>query len=344
MSEPETLTVDVPQSPSKIVSTVKTHGPGDATVISKTYVRLPLTTCRDTDGRKDSKRDLSFKEFDKTIIQQDHKPKLPAISSKAECFTPMPYMFRIPALQTAGAAPISLKTTKCPPFYIQLDHAIAVVWSLFSHEEYRKPLGINQLQWAYAFLDTIRDFKGKHSPDVEYCLDVISDELIAQYAELADDVQFIKESKDKKKVTSTPAKNASKGSNLQEESGTSWKTASTGSVKNEKSDVMVKRDVPFSINYMDMITRTPSNIQLDNSKSCKSCGAVGTEANASKSNMLNFLSEWRKDQVKKIHMELDRLHSIETYIGNANSGVEPYMDEKDKEMHVLLGEKMKRMQ
>lgn len=64
---------------------------------------------------------------------------LPTINRKPEKYIPIPYTFRFP-----NNVSITKKNTViagCPPFYVQLDHALAVVWTLFSKDATDKPLG-----------------------------------------------------------------------------------------------------------------------------------------------------------------------------------------------------------
>lgn len=65
--------------------------------------------------------------------------KLPTIPTKPSEYVPMPYTFRI------ESAPAPVKITKLmarsPPFYMLLDHTIAVIWLLYSKKEYNCSLG-----------------------------------------------------------------------------------------------------------------------------------------------------------------------------------------------------------
>lgn len=51
----------------------------------------------------------------------------------------MPYTFRVPL--SSFYSPIKNGIVKCPPFYLQLDHAIAVIWSLFTKCDVSKEIG-----------------------------------------------------------------------------------------------------------------------------------------------------------------------------------------------------------
>lgn len=70
---------------------------------------------------------------------------------RPEKYSPKPYTFRIPGPMPKNTVG-DLCAVKSPPFIYQLDHTLAVVWILFSKDEYERPLGIVQLQWALNFL------------------------------------------------------------------------------------------------------------------------------------------------------------------------------------------------
>lgn len=78
------------------------------------------------------------------------------IDSDPKFNKPIPYIFRVPAPSKCCEA----RHAKCPPFYLQLDHTIAVLWYVFEYKIFKKPikrdLGIGQLQWALYFIRGIK--------------------------------------------------------------------------------------------------------------------------------------------------------------------------------------------
>lgn len=55
-------------------------------------------------------------------------------------YKPTPYTFRVPKSSNI-ANELTVGYARPPPFYVQLDHTLAVIWSLFSPETMEKPLG-----------------------------------------------------------------------------------------------------------------------------------------------------------------------------------------------------------
>lgn len=52
-------------------------------------------------------------------------------------------------------------------------------------------LGIAQLQWALAFLRTIRNRQGDFPADVETCINAIEELLLDKYAELSTEIPAV---------------------------------------------------------------------------------------------------------------------------------------------------------
>lgn len=69
--------------------------------------------------------------------------QLPVIPSRPEKYNPTPYTFRMPV--DSQTDKIKESYAKCPPFYLQLDHTLAVVWCVFSKQKINKPLGMRSL-------------------------------------------------------------------------------------------------------------------------------------------------------------------------------------------------------
>ncbi|GJQ75661.1 hypothetical protein Trydic_g17736 [Trypoxylus dichotomus] len=367
----------------------------------KSLDREPVTSTP-----KSSKHKKSVEGIDILAIEGS-KQLLQAESGE---YTPMPYIFRTP--NPNSSREVKKVPTKCPPYALQLDHTLAVVWILYSKKEVKRPMGIVQLQWAHNFLRGIYNRRGEHPKDVALCLQQIEDQLIEQYAGMVDDVQYIKQSgeeptltKDKvegkgKSKTADKSKNKGKGKKstfktkdshsesevadveheeieieggVGEEGGTGGPEDENGGdvettaedEKNEncedhvctnkvctepeeKEDIILQQ-VPFSINYAEMMSRSPpvfeelypccksSKTSSVGSTARRSTSGIGTSV--SHDNMLDFLKAWRREQVEKIQAELKRLKSIENFIGSAEAdNFSPYLDEK--QLDALVAQKV----
>lgn len=129
------------------------------------------------------------------------------------------------------------------------------------------------MQWALAFLRNVRNTKGEYSKDVKLCIQAIEDQLLELYAEMVDEVKKIPK---KKKSCSTCCK----------------KSSSTGSVDDVDITLKqnyIKKNVPFSINYVDLLKRNAAlrpKITKQSLISSKSCGST-VSTNAPKCPYLN---------------------------------------------------------
>lgn len=149
---------------------------------------------------------------------------LPTISKEPGSYIPMPYIFRLSSLKSEIN---DLKfIIKMVPFHLLLDHTIAVIWLTLSEKDYTAPLGIVQLQWANEFLKTIFNEKGEHPKDIQFCIDTIERLLLEEYSDLNKELDKLENAK----------------KNLQ---------------NNGITNVAIVKNVPFSLNYCDMIEKVP---------------------------------------------------------------------------------------
>ncbi|KAK5644909.1 hypothetical protein RI129_006209 [Pyrocoelia pectoralis] len=218
-------------------------------------------------------------------------------SRTPEPYIPIPYTFRLP--NDSPIYPGGKGTARCPPFYIQLDHALAVVWSLFSEEPTGKPLGVAQIQWALTFLKGVKNSKGDHPPDILVCIEVMEDALIKQYADMADAVNSLK---------------------LNE-------TVSASALVHDSGSKTSQEQTLFSINYTEMAkyklspserTLVPTIDGCEISEGVKFATSTPKKECRTNHEMVEFLKNFRKEQISKIEEELKRLKCIESYINNVD--------------------------
>ncbi|XP_031358973.1 uncharacterized protein LOC116182579 isoform X1 [Photinus pyralis] len=224
-------------------------------------------------------------------------------------YTPIPYTFRLPNDSTVY--PGGKGIAKCPPFYVQLDHTLAVVWSLFSEKPTEKPLGVAQIQWALSFLKGIKNTKGDPPPDIFVCIEVMEEALIKQYADMADAMKSLKPNE----------------------------TVSASAVSQTTPSKILQEQKSFSINYTEMVKYkgTPSERTLvptpdSNELSAMEKIVTSTPNKGSRTNneVAQFLRSFRKEQISKVEEEVKRLKCIETYISNIDKcDIKPCLDSAD---------------
>ncbi|KAF5278482.1 hypothetical protein FQA39_LY05971 [Lamprigera yunnana] len=223
-------------------------------------------------------------------------------------YVPIPYTFRLP--DDTRNFPTGKGTAKCPPFYVQLDHTLAVIWSLFSEEQVAKPLGVAQIQWALSFLKRLKNRKGEHPADILTCIEAMEEALIKQYADMAETV-----------ISVMPSK-----------------TASEPIVETKSQDSTTF--TPFSVNYAEMSKYkiSPSERTLctnnetppDMNEKLKNLTSKPSQDIRSREEMVGFLKDFRKEQIAKVCNELKRLQSIEEYISSIDRCTfNPTMDNQD---------------
>ncbi|XP_050306430.1 uncharacterized protein LOC126743397 [Anthonomus grandis grandis] len=241
---------------------------------------------------------------------------LPTIPEKPGKYKPMPYTFRLPP----APKPTHIKNVvaKSPPFHLLLDHTIAVIWMLFSPEEFDSPLGIVQLQWALAFLKTIYLRTGERPKDVDICIDNLEELLIEEYAKMNEELEKMKKIND----TSHYADGAF------------------------GSTTVVTQKFPFSFNYMDLvhklgevavhdqpsITSQEAQEELENIKKAAGVESIEKLDSVSKDKAINVLKMWYNEQTGKIKEEMKKLRAIQDQIKNVNDGTFQYLDATQMEL------------
>ncbi|XP_022918132.1 uncharacterized protein [Onthophagus taurus] len=253
-------------------------------------------------------------------------PKEGSITEKTndDSYIPSPYTFRAPA----RAKSFVRMNAKCPPFYLQLDHTLAVIWTLFSDNP-PVSLGIVQLQWALNFLQGIYTRKGEHPKDVSLCIQAIEDLLLAKYADMAKEVSFIEEEEKKKRMrkvmpSSSDASMKSKQTVCESETCFGRMCLDVDRVLSHEANIS-SSPMPFSVNYSDIVDKVRVDYDQMYSKHSRASTTIsGVEL--PQENTMEFLEKWRADQIKKIQAEMLRLKSIETYIGCAETNIDSVKD------------------
>lgn len=281
------------------------------------------------------KSNLKYQEPTSTLVAESYlsKNRLPRVPVCPGRYTPMLYTFRVPSYDTNT---INMGKAQSPPFCLLLDNTIAVVWCLFSKSTCPKQLGICQLQWALCFLETIKNRRGEYPKDVGVCVNAMVDQLIELYADLVNELQSFYKRKGKEQKLKNGSKEAI---DVAEKPSQSSKQKKITDVTLTESyiDRMVG-SMPFSLNYNDIVNTSQKSTSAYGVNNTKSGKSINTQ---SRDQLVNFLSSWKQEQIDKIQSELQRLHSIENFIGNCEKGNFP-SNMGDKELHVLLAEKNKR--
>ncbi|KAJ8920130.1 hypothetical protein NQ315_011787 [Exocentrus adspersus] len=250
-------------------------------------------------------------------LAANYLSRLPNLKEQAAPYTPMPYTFRVS--NACNRVKIRNMWARCPPFHLLLDHTIAVVWLLFAQKEYNCPLGISQLQWALAFLKTIHTRQGDRPKDVEICISTIENILVDAYAELASELPDV--------------------SKL--DASVRYVDGALG------TESMVMKSIPFSLNYAEMVSRRPRDVEgktsvlsmtsaeaqeeLNNLKEAAGVESIENLDSVSKHKAINVLKAWKTEQLQKIRGELKRLRSIEDKMKDIDDNFEGYLED-DLEM------------
>lgn len=246
---------------------------------------------------------------------------LPTIPEKPGKYIPMPYTFRLPS----APKPTQIKNVvaRSPPFHLLVDHTIAVIWMLFSNENYDSPMGIVQLQWALAFLKTIYLRTGERPKDVELCIENIEDMLMEEYATLSEQLDAMNK--------------------INESSH--YADGAFGSA------TVVTKKFPFSATYADLVNKlgeTPiheepsitsqeAQEELENLKKAAGVESIEKLDSVSKDKAINVLKMWYTEQTGKIKEEMKKLKSIQDQIKNVNDGNFQYLDAAQMEL-LFLGD------
>ncbi|RZC39760.1 uncharacterized protein BDFB_007653, partial [Asbolus verrucosus] len=223
---------------------------------------------------------------------------LPVIAEEPQPYIPILYTFRV---KTKGKT-TKLKNiiTKPPPFHLQFDHTIAVIWTLFNKDANKNNLGIVQLQWALYFLKSIYNSEGVHPKDVQLCIDTIQDYLIDEYADISEESVI-------------------------------YGSTKFGDFVNPREQ---EKTLPFSLNYSQMIDKCPRSCldttestiidkqlleELENVKKVVGIDSIDLTKVVSKDQVMNILNDWKKEQIEKIQDELKMLYVVEDMMKNSDS-------------------------
>ncbi|XP_049859879.1 uncharacterized protein LOC126354347 [Schistocerca gregaria] len=213
--------------------------------------------------------------------KEDPKPIRKKIKSKPDEFNPQPYNFR---LQQEGQGP----RVRAPPFHVQLDHTIAVLWNLFRQPNNAPDVG--HLQWAKHFLQRIRNNHGDMPKDVEAIVKAIQQRILSLYADLS-------------KITAYKAPTC---------------------CSTDPEHCQAKQSVTFT----EMVKQKPEVVQelfcVENLTLAESCSShVECDCQTSKDEMAKYLKQQRAERVRIIHAELKRLQELDKLMGNVGeSGID----------------------
>ncbi|KAL3268150.1 hypothetical protein HHI36_007277 [Cryptolaemus montrouzieri] len=220
---------------------------------------------------------------------------LPTIPDEPHPYSPILYTFRVPDKWPKLLPYLRVRT---PPFYLQLDHSIAVIWCLFCPSA-KKSLGIAQLQWAMSFLRSIYNKYNERPKDVQICIDAIQDYLVELYADVSFKLDALK--------------------NMEK-------------AQREEEEAPVETEIPFSINYSDLLPKFDSltesalaggqlvNIddvyrqEVEGLKDIAGAESVELMTSKSREAAIDYLNETRNKHLKNLVKEAERLKSLENLL------------------------------
>ncbi|XP_066245920.1 uncharacterized protein [Euwallacea similis] len=241
---------------------------------------------------------------------------LPVIPEKPSKYIPMPCTFRLP--RASKFTQVKNVMTRCPPFHLLVDHTIAVIWMIFSPEQYKSPLGIAQLHWALHFLKTIYLRNGDRPKDVELCIDNIEEMLMEQYAMLNLELGKI----DKINESSHCADKVCGSNNVSTQKF-------SFSVNYEK---LVAKLGEFEMEEESSLTFQEAQLELDNLKNAAGVKSLEKLDLVSRKKATDLLNVWYNKQKSKINEEMRKLKSIQDQI---NSLYEGSLDVAEIELQLL---------
>ena len=210
--------------------------------------------------------------------------------SRGDGFNPQLYNFR---LQHKDQGP----RVRSPPFHVQLDHTIAVLWCLYNNSSITPDVG--HLQWAKHFLQRIRNHHGDMPKDVEIVVKAIEESMLAMYAALS------------RKPSYKPATCCS----------------------DEPQDCQAKQSVTFT----EMVQQRPTEVVeelfcVDKMELPETCSShLACDCQTSKEEMSKYLKQQRAERVRIIHAELKRLQEIDQFMGNVDGSTTDILGAKSLE-------------
>ncbi|XP_014272277.1 uncharacterized protein Spf45 isoform X1 [Halyomorpha halys] len=258
---------------------------------SETRSRKPSSQSKTSSDQGQS--DLSsIKE--ETKDEYDHE----LYHTSPRVFKPRLYNFRNP-LHLTNLEENSFKVI-APPFWVLVDHIIAVVWFLYTGDK-KKKVEIYHLEWALEFARWLRDEKGDHSKTVKTLIGIFEDAI------------------NDKKIKSKE-KDDEPSDNSEDDEDTP--------AAHPKEDEMT------SVTLQDILLRT-SGLPLD--KTCASypvCAAAApstsppkpenfssnVEDDEDQERLLDFLQQMRDSQNDKVNKESSKLKELDEAIEALKEG------------------------
>ncbi|CAH1970231.1 unnamed protein product [Acanthoscelides obtectus] len=170
------------------------------------------------------------------------------------------------------------------------------------------------MQWALCFLRTIKTRNGDYPKDVAIAINAIEELLVTNYAQLSAEMANIKRLDETIK----------------------YSEGAFGSSQ------MLTKELPFSLNYAEMFSKSPAVQAAAEAKSMTSVeaerelkkikSAAGVDSieeldPESKNKAINVLKMWKTDQVEKIKDELRRLRGIEVYLRDIDANFEGFVED-----------------
>ncbi|XP_045474123.1 uncharacterized protein LOC123680330 [Harmonia axyridis] len=244
---------------------------------------------------------------------QNYATALPVIPDEAAPFSPILYTFRIPDRWPKMLSHLKVKS---PPFYLQLDHAIAVVWCMFCPTA-KKTLGIAQIHWALSFLNSLNNRKHERPKDVMLCIDAMEDYLIELYADLSNKLD--------------PLKNMEKS-------------------QREEEEAPVATELPFSMNYSEMLPIvqhvTESELsggplsnfddvfrrEMEGLKEVAGSESVELMTSKSREAAIDYLNDTRSRHLRNVSKEIERIRSLDNLLHVIN----PNDEDADRTNSLLM--------
>ncbi|KAK9877296.1 hypothetical protein WA026_017688 [Henosepilachna vigintioctopunctata] len=229
---------------------------------------------------------------------------LPTVPDEPGPYNPILYTFRVPSKWPKMLAYLRVRT---PPFYLQLDHTIAVIWCMFSPTA-KKSLGIAQLQWALSFLKSIFNKNNERPKDIQHCIDAILDYIIELYADISNKLDSLK--------------------NMEKS-------------QREEEEAPVATDIPFSINYSELLPKfdrlTESALaggnlvntddiyrqEVEGLKEIVGTDSVDLISSKSREAAIDYLNDTLMKHIRNMTKEAERVKSLENLLSviTADTGV-----------------------
>ncbi|XP_014252876.1 DNA ligase 1 isoform X2 [Cimex lectularius] len=236
---------------------------------------------------------------ERTDLQPPIDKKKDDAESEA-AFSPQLYSF------TQMSKTSGVRLAMSPPFWLLMDHLLAVTWKLYSKKESeKKGLGIAQLQWAYEFLAVMKDKNNELKQPMNSLSALLEDALINAYSKLGD-INKISEQTDSQGFKNNKA--TRKDDTEHEEK----MSVETGNKQWEPQE----KQVSYTLN--DILIRAPT-LQKDYSKESKTkedkqIKMPEQKKTLEKGEVLKYLEHIKKEQRDRAYREKIHLEEIEEVI------------------------------